>query len=109
MLFEVLKYDVLRDGAAGRRKVPPVPEPLPPVALSDPWELLLDFPRRPALHLPYQIADCQLWRNGHEHMDVITRQDALDDLDAIFGTNLTDDLPDAQPKIASKHLEAVFR
>ena len=41
-------------------------------------------------------------------MYAITRQHALDDLNPVLGTNLPNDLPHAQPNIASQFLEPVF-
>ena len=51
VLFQVLKYDVLCDGAVGGREVPPAPKPAAPIALADMWELALHLVRRTALHL----------------------------------------------------------
>jgi hypothetical protein len=41
--FDVAKYDVVGDIAAGRAEVPPGPETAAPVALADVGKLLLDF------------------------------------------------------------------
>ena len=97
MLFKVLKYDVLRDGTRCRREVPAAPEMAAPVPFADGGKFPLDLVGRSALHLADQIADGQFRRHRHEHVDVIARQHALDDLDAILSTDLPDDLPDTQP------------
>lgn len=106
MLFEVLKYQVLRSVAACCRKAAAIPEPLPPVPFADLWELLVNFSRRPTVLLADRIADGRFGRHRHEHVDMITRQNALDDLDALLGTDLPIDFSDVQSQVTLKHLEA---
>lgn len=81
----------------------------PPVPLFDLGEFALDFVGRPDLHQPHEIADRLFWRDGHEHMDVIARQHALDDFNVALCTDLTTDITDPQAQPTLQHLEAVFR
>ena len=79
----------------------------PPVALFDLRELALDLVGRPAFHQPHQIADRQFRRDGYEHMDVIAREHAFDDIDAVLRTDLATDVADAQ--LTFENFEAVLR
>jgi len=109
MLFQVLKYDVFRDGTVGGREIPSAPKVTAPVAFFDLREFALDFVGRPALHQPHQITDRQFRRDRYEHMDVIAGQDALDDLDAILCTDLSADVPDADAQLTCEYFETVLR
>jgi len=80
-----------------------------PVALLDLGEFALDFVRRSALHEAHQVADRQLWRDRYEHVDVVARQHAFDDLDRVLCANLAANITDPQAQSALQHLEAVFR
>lgn len=57
VVFEVLKYDVLRDCPVGGRKVSPAPKSLAPVPLFQLREFTLYFMGRSTLHLTHQIAN----------------------------------------------------
>ena len=80
-----------------------------PVSLLDLREFLLDFVGRPAFHQPHQIVDRQFRWDGHECVDMICRQHALDDLDAVLRANLSTNIADPQGQQAAQYLEPVFR
>ena len=62
-----------------------------------------------ALHQAHEIADRKLRRHRHEHMDIMRREHAPNDLDARLAANLPADAPDAQPDVALKHLVSILR
>ena len=74
MAVQVTHDDVIGDVAGSGREVAPVPEALPPVALANVLELLLDFARRAPLGLAHEIADPDVGRDFDEHVDMIPRQ-----------------------------------
>ena len=80
----------------------------PPVAFFEVWEFALYLVGRPALHQAHQIAERQLWRDRREHVDMIRRQHASDDLDTVLRTNLSENIAHPQLDIASQHLVAIL-
>ena len=64
---------------------------------------------RSALDPAHEVADRQLWRDRYEHMHMVTRYNALEDLYAILCANLADDLPHAQLHITAQQLVAILR
>ena len=99
VLFEVLKYDVFRDGTVGGREIPSAPKAPPPIAALQLREFALHLVGGAALHQPHQIAHRQFRRHGNEHVDMINRQHAADDVDALFAADLATNVPDPQPDI----------
>jgi hypothetical protein len=57
----------------------------------------------------HEIANCQLGRDGHKHMNVVAEQHTFGNLDAILRTYMTADITDPQAPLALQHLEPVFR
>lgn len=106
--LNILKYDVIGDVTAGRAEISSGPEPAPPIALSDFWELHLDLVGRAAFGALHQIADGDMGRHRDEHVDVIARQHALDDLHAHFTADLPDDVPHPLAQLALQHLVAIL-
>ena len=80
-----------------------------PVALLQLRELPEKLECRPALDPAHEIAHRQLWRDRYEHMHMVTRYNALEDLYAILCANLADDLPHAQLHLTAEKLVAIFR
>lgn len=72
------------------------------------WEFSLHFVGRAALHQTHQVTDGELWWDGHEHVDMIARQHASDDLDAVLSTDLTADVTNPQLNVTLKHLVAIL-
>ena len=66
VLFQVLKYHVLSDGAVGCGKIPAAP-----ISFANGEKFALHFVRGAALHQAYQVADRQFRRDRDEHMHVI--------------------------------------
>lgn len=90
MLLKILKYDIVRDVAAGGGEVAPSPEMASPVPLAQVRELHLHPMRRASLDTPHEVADGNMRRDFHEHMEMFSRQNAGDDLDAQFFAHLPD-------------------
>ena len=108
MSVEIAHDDVIGDVARSGREVAPAPEALTPVAFADVLELLLDLARRAALGAAHEVADRDMRRYFHEHMDVIARQRPIDDRHAHLGADLPDDLAHSDPDLAMQHLVAVL-
>lgn len=87
MALDILKCDVIGDVAAGGAEISSGPEPAPPIALADFRELHLNFVGRAPFGASHQITDGDVRRHRGEHLDVIARQYALDDLHAVPTAN----------------------
>ena len=109
MLVKILKYDIVRDVATRGGEVAPSPEMPPPVALAQVRELHLHPMRRPSLDAPHEVADRNMRRDFHEHMDMFSRQNAGYDLDAQFSAHLPDNRSYPLPQRAFQHLVAILR
>lgn len=72
------------------------------VSLFEMWEFSLHFVGRAALHQTHQVTDARLWWDGHEHVDMIARQHASDDLDAVLSTDLSADVTNPQLNVTLK-------
>src|SRR6202163_4514009 len=87
----------------------PEPEMPPPVALAQVRELHLHPMRRPSLDAPHEVADGNMRRDFHEHMDMFSRQNAGYDLDAQFSAHQPDNRSYPLPQRAFQHLVAILR
>mgnify|MGYP003563632099 CR=1 FL=1 len=74
VLRKVLKYDVVRDVAAGRTEIPSGPEVPPPVAPFELRELLLQAARRPPFDASHDVGDGVLGRHGQEHVHMVRKR-----------------------------------
>ena len=101
MIGEVLKYQVFGDAAAGCREIAPRPEMAAPIALLDLWKLLLDASRRTSFDPAHDVAQRVLRWHRDEHVDVVFRQNTLDDLNAELSADLANDLTHPAPKLAT--------
>ena len=90
MLSQILKYDIVGNVATGGAEVTPSPEMPPPVTFTQGRKLHLHAVRRPAFDPPYEVADCDMGRDFHEHMHVFFGQDAGHNLNAELFANLPD-------------------
>ena len=97
VIVRVLKYEVFGDCTVGCRKAAAHPEPAAPAAFSDPGKLALDFLGRPALHPADQIGDGDFGWRGQEHVDMVARDHAMQDIDAVPGSDLSAGFPHAEP------------
>jgi len=89
-------------------KIPAAPKVAAPIALFKIWEFSLHFVGRAALHQTHQVTDGQLWRDRHEHVDMVARQHSSDDLDAVLSTDLAADVTNPQLNVALQHLVAIL-
>ena len=109
MAVEIARDDVIGNVAGCVREVAALPEALPPVALADVFELLLDLARRASLGPANEVADRDVRWYLDKHVDVIVRQSAVDDRHAHLLADLPDDLPHPEPHRATQYLEPILR
>ena len=109
MLVEIILDDIVGNVTAGRAKVVSCPEPPVPISLAQFWEFLLDFSRGTALHTLHKLAYRNMRRNFHKHVDMVARQNAVDDVHAQFSTNLTHNRPQPFPDTSTQYLITIFR
>ena len=64
---------------------------------------------QPSLDAPHEVADSNMRRDFHEHMDMFSRQNAGDDLDAKFFAQLPDNRSYPLPQRAFQHPVAILR
>jgi len=108
VIGEALKYQVFGDAAAGGREIAPRPEMAAPIALLDLRKLLLDTPGRTPFDPAHNVAQRVLRWHRDEHVDVIFRQNALDDLYAEFSAGLANDLTHPAAKLATQNVIAIL-
>ena len=109
MVLQVLKDDVFGDSAVGGREISTPPEAPAPIAAPQLREFTLNLVRGPPLHPSYQITDRQFRRHRHEHVDVVARQHAPDNVDTLLFADFPADVTHAQPNVARQHLVAILR
>ena len=79
-----------------------------PIALLQLREFPLHLVGGTTFHLSHQISYRKFRRDRDKHVHMVTCQHTLDDLDTIFGTNLTNDFSHPQLHITTKNLVAIF-
>ena len=57
----------------------------------------------------HEVADRDVRRDFDEHMDVVTRQDTVDDRHVHLGAHLADDLANPQADLPAQHFIPIFR
>lgn len=80
----------------------------PPVPLFQGRKFALQLVGRTPFHQPHQVADGQFRRDGYEHVDMIARQHATDDFDAILLTDLTANVAHPQLDVTLQNLVPIF-
>jgi len=108
VFIQIIEDHVVGNIAAGGGETAPCPESLSPIALADIFKLLLYLARSASLCPAHKVADRNVGRDLDEHMHMITRQSAVDDLHAQLAANLPDDLSHPQTHFTMQHLETVF-
>jgi hypothetical protein len=81
---------------------------LPQYRFFEMREFTLHFVGRPSLHEPHQVTDRQFWRDGYKHVDMVARQHAPDNLDAVLSANLTANVTHSQLNVALQHFIAIL-
>ena len=64
---------------------------------------------RTALHLTDEIGDGELWGHGHDHVHMVTGQNAMQDVDTVLLAYLATNGPNPEPQVADQDLVAVLR
>src|SRR5207237_6386418 len=80
MRTNILKYDIVRDVAAGGAEVSSGPEVTAPISFAQFGKLHLDPMRRTPFDSAHEVADRNVGRYLDKHVDMLTRQHAGDDL-----------------------------
>lgn len=88
MQFQGLKYDVVGDIAGRGREISARPEAPAPVALAQLGELHLDAAGGAGLDALHRGCERKFRRHVDDHVHMIARQDALDDIHAHLGAGL---------------------
>ena len=109
MIVQVLKYGFVCDGPGGCRKTAPAPESAAPVPLANFGKFALDPVGRTALHLTDGIGDGEFLGHGHDHVHVVTGQNAMQDVDTVLLAYLATNGPNPEPQVADQDLVAVLR
>ena len=81
----------------------------PPLALRKSGNSICTRCDEPSLDAPHEVADGNMRRDFHEHMDMFSRQNAGYDLDAQFSAHLPDNRSYPLPQRAFQHLVAILR
>ena len=108
-MSQVIFYHAFRLFARSHAKVTPRPEVTAPIALLQVREALEQFHRAPALGPPHGFARRQVRLRGHQGMDMVLADNALQDFDLKLSACLPDQLPDFQANVAFQYLVTVFR
>ena len=109
LLLYVLHYHFIRHVATAATKVSSRPDMSPPELLSKVWEFLQQF----ICCLPFQplqqSADCHLWRNAHEQMNMITRDVPFHYRHFVTRTDLTNQVSHSEANFTSESRATIFR
>ena len=109
LLLDVLHYHFIRHVATAATKVPPRPDVSAPELLSKVREFLQQFIGRLPFQPLQQSADCHLWRDAHEQMNMIARDVPLHYCHFMARTDFTNQVPHSEANFTRESRAAVFR
>ena len=90
-------------------KYPPAPKVAAPGAFLQLRKFPLHLVRPAPFHQPPKVAHRQFRWHRHEHMHMVARQDAAENIDVVFAADLPDDVAHPQPDIAKQHFVTRLR
>ena len=80
-----------------------------PGTLADFGKFALDPVGRTALHLTDETGDGDFWGHGHDHVHVVTGQNAMQDVDTVLLAYLATNGSKPKPQAADQNLVTVLR
>jgi hypothetical protein len=109
LLFDVLHYHFIRHIAAAATEIPSRPNVSAPELLSKVRELLQQLIGRLPFQPLQQSADCNLWRNAHEQMNMVARDVPFHYRHFVACTDLTNQVSHSEANFTCESRTAIFR
>ena len=109
LLLDVLHYHFVSHVAAAATKVPLRPDVSAPELLSKVREFLKQFVGRLPFQPLQQSADCHLWRNAHEQMNMIARYVSFHNGHFVARADFSNQVSHSQTDFTRESRTAIFR
>jgi hypothetical protein len=109
LALNVLFDDIVGNVAATAAKIPTGPKMPPPVCLAQMRICAEELMRRFSFDLLYQSANCDLWWDGNEQVNMILGNVPFDDIHILPLAYLADHVPNSKSHFTFKYLFPVFR
>src|SRR5580700_1144845 len=109
MMFEILKYGLVRDVTTCGAKIAPAPEMASPVPFAQFGKLHLHSVGRTSFDTAHKVTDGNVGRYSDEHVDMLFGQNARYDLNAKLLADLLDDRSYPLAQCPLQHLVAILR
>ena len=109
MAIDVGIDHLIGDVSTGRTEKSSAPKMPTPIPFTNLWKFLLNLPRAAPFGNLHEVTDRNMRWNLRKNMDVIGRQNAIDNPNAQFFRHLRDDRANTQPQVALQDAVSIFR
>ena len=109
MAIDVGIDHLIGDVSTGRTEKSSAPKMPTPIPFANLWKFLLNLPRAAPFGNLHEVTDHNMRWNLRKNMDVIGRQNAIDNPNAHFFRHLRDDRANTQPQVALQDAVSIFR
>ena len=109
MTIDVSIDHLIGDISARRTEKSPAPKMPTPIPFANLWKFLLNLPRAAPFGNLREVTDRNMRWNLGKNMDVIGRQNAIDNPNTHFFRYLRDDRANPQPQVTLQDAVSIFR
>jgi len=109
MTIDVGIDHLIGDVSTRRTEKSPAPKMPTPIPFPNLWKFLLNLPRTTPFGHLHKVTDRNMRWNLRKNMDVIRRQNAIDNANAHFFCHLRDNRAHAQPQVTLQDPVSIFR
>ena len=109
MAIDVGIDHLIGDVSTGRTEKSSTPKMPTPIPFTNLWKFLLNLPRAAPFGTLHEVTDRNMRWNLGKNMDVIGRQNAIDNPNAHFFRHLRDDRANPQPQVTLQDAVSIFR
>ena len=109
MAIDVGIDHLIGDVSTGRTEKSSAPKMPTPIPFTNLWKFLLNLPRAAPFGNLHEVTDRNMRWNLGKNMDVIGRQNAIDNPNAHFFRHLRDDRANPQPQVTLQDAVSIFR
>ena len=108
MIIKIFANNFIGYITACRAKISSSPKMSAPVFLTNLRKLLLYSSRRTAFGNLYKLTYRNMWRNRDEQMDVVLRQNSINNFNPHFFSNLSNNFSNSQTQVSIQNTIPIF-